>query len=117
MRDTNLHYKDCSEMHSGSCSQMLLCNCPIHMIELNDGKVGEKGKGRGGEGRGVPCDNANDVIVVTATSLEQLQRKASKDYKYSKDRNELLRDVNTICRFDTKGFPDTYHCILTSTPM
>ena len=28
--DTNLHYKDCSEMHSGSCSQMTLsCRCPI----------------------------------------------------------------------------------------
>ena len=48
MRDTTLHNKDCSEMHSGSCSQMLLCNCPIHMIELNDGKVGEKGH-EGGE--------------------------------------------------------------------
>ena len=30
MRDTNLHYKDCNEMHSGSCSQMASsCRCPI----------------------------------------------------------------------------------------
>ena len=30
MRDTNLHNKDCSEMHSGSCSQMTSsCKCPI----------------------------------------------------------------------------------------
>ena len=35
VRDTNLHYKDCSEMHSGSCNQMTSsCKCtisnPIH---------------------------------------------------------------------------------------
>ena len=30
MRDTNLHNKDCSEMHSGSCSQMTSsCKCPV----------------------------------------------------------------------------------------
>ena len=30
MCDTNLHYKDCSKMHSGSCSQMKSsCKCPI----------------------------------------------------------------------------------------
>ena len=23
VRDTNLHYKDCSEMHSGGCSEMM----------------------------------------------------------------------------------------------
>ena len=33
VRDTNLHYKDCSEMHSGSCSQMMpSCKCPINML-------------------------------------------------------------------------------------
>ena len=30
MHDTNLHYKDCSEMHSGSCSPMTLSyRCPV----------------------------------------------------------------------------------------
>ena len=30
MRDTNLRYKDCSEMHSGGCSQMTSsCKCPV----------------------------------------------------------------------------------------
>ena len=30
VRDTNLHNKDCSEMHSGSCSQMTSsCKCAI----------------------------------------------------------------------------------------
>ena len=30
VRDTNLHNKDCSEMHSGSCSQMTSsCKYPI----------------------------------------------------------------------------------------
>ena len=33
MRDTNLHNKDCSEMHSGSCSQMTSsCKWPISCI-------------------------------------------------------------------------------------
>ena len=32
VRDTNLHNKDCSEMHSGSCSQMTSsCKCPISL--------------------------------------------------------------------------------------
>ena len=30
VRDKNLHDKDCSEMHSGSCSQITpSCKCPI----------------------------------------------------------------------------------------
>ena len=30
VRDTNIHYKDISEMYSGSCSQMTSsCKCPI----------------------------------------------------------------------------------------
>ena len=32
VRDTNLHNKDCTEMHSGSCSQMTSsCKCPISL--------------------------------------------------------------------------------------
>ena len=35
VRDTNLHNKDCSEMHSGSCSQMTSsCKCPIAVTAL-----------------------------------------------------------------------------------
>ena len=38
MRDTNLHNKDCSEMHSGSCSQMVSsCKCPI-LVLLGGGR-------------------------------------------------------------------------------
>ena len=37
MRDTNLHNKDCSEMHSGSCSQMTSsCKCPIALCVLSE---------------------------------------------------------------------------------
>ena len=33
VRDTNLHYKDYSEMHSGSCSQMTSsCQCPLVLL-------------------------------------------------------------------------------------
>ena len=33
VRDTNLHYKDCSEMHSGSCRHMTSsCRCPIGRV-------------------------------------------------------------------------------------
>ena len=31
MRDANLNYKDCSEMHSGSCRQMS-CKCPTDRV-------------------------------------------------------------------------------------
>ena len=35
LRDTSLHYKDCSEMHSGSCSQMASsCKCPIETVTV-----------------------------------------------------------------------------------
>ena len=36
VRDKNLHYKDCSEMHSGSCSQMTSsCKCqPLFLAFL-----------------------------------------------------------------------------------
>ena len=35
VRDTNLHYKDCSEMHSGSYGQMTSsCKCPIRQPDL-----------------------------------------------------------------------------------
>ena len=33
VRDTNLHYKDCSEMHSGSCSQMT-SSCRCHVLRV-----------------------------------------------------------------------------------
>ena len=37
VRDTNLHNKDCSEMHSGSWSQMTSsCRCPISSIYLSN---------------------------------------------------------------------------------
>ena len=37
MRDTNLHYKDCSEMHSGSCSQMMSsCKCSIKHFNTSE---------------------------------------------------------------------------------
>ena len=35
VRDTNLHYQDCSEMHSGSCSQITSsCKCPIDHFRI-----------------------------------------------------------------------------------
>ena len=47
-RDTNLHSKDCSKMHSGSCIQMTSsCKCPISLgnlseaVEDGDGNVGK----------------------------------------------------------------------------
>ena len=37
--DTNLHYKDCSELHSGSCSQMTSSwKCPIGFTIHSTGK-------------------------------------------------------------------------------
>ena len=38
VRDTNLHNKACSEMHSGTCSQMTSsCRCPLIWMEVIGG--------------------------------------------------------------------------------
>ena len=47
VRDTNLHNKDCSEMHSGSCSQMTSsCTCPIAcFLQFLDWMAGRRWEG------------------------------------------------------------------------